>query len=109
MKNPVRFFQALYAKKESTGCTDPVRIKDSKRDKPSRNQGSGLPSRRNADVTVTVAVPVVVDEETVLAEVADVDAVTVRIDGTGADVDVLEQSFASCEEVADDCVDHPLG
>jgi len=49
-----------------------------------------------------------VDAGAALVEVADADAVTVRIDGTGADVDFLEQALAGGEVVADDRVDHDL-
>jgi len=79
-----------------------------KRDKPSRNQGSGLPGRRDTDAAIAAVIPPVVDVEAALAEVADVDAATARIDGTGSNVDVLEQALASGEVVADDRVDHHL-
>ena len=39
-----------------------------------------LPGRRNADVVVTVVVPVVIDVQTLGIEVADVDTVTVRVE-----------------------------
>ena len=44
-----------------------------------------VPRGRNAEVTVTEVIPVVEDEETILAEVTDVDVVTVRIDRRRSD------------------------
>lgn len=41
--------------------------------------GREVPRGRDADVVVTVVVPVVVDVEPVVVEVADVDTVTVRV------------------------------
>ncbi len=52
-----------------------------------------------------MVIPPAADEEAVPVEEADVDAVTVRVDGTSANVDVLEQALAFGEIVANDRVD----
>lgn len=48
------------------------------------------------------------DGQTLGTEVADVDAVTVRVEIRTADVELLEEPFAGCQIVADDRVDHHL-
>lgn len=79
-----------------------------KRDKPSRDQGSLLPGSGHPEAAAADAAPVVADEQTLGTEEAHVDAVAVRDEIRTADVDVLEQTLASDEEVADDRVDHHL-
>ena len=67
-----------------------------------------LPGSRQPDVAVAAVVPIEADVQTPGIEVADGDTVTVRVGVRTADVDVLEQTLASLQEVADGCVDHHL-
>ena len=53
-----------------------------------------------------MVVPTVVDVEPVGIEVADVDTVTVRVEIDATNVDLLEQTLPSSEEVADHGVNH---
>ena len=63
---------------------------------------------RKTNAVAPIANVVEVDEEPVRNEEADVDAAANRSHRGCTDVDVLEQPFASCQEMADDCVDHHL-
>lgn len=77
-----------------------------KRCKLSRVQGSLLPGTRQAEeVNAEVVVPAV-DVETPGNEVADVDTVTARAEIDATNVDLLEQTFSSGEEVTNHGVNH---
>ncbi len=54
-----------------------------------------LPGRDDAQMRNAVGAPKVVDVETVAVEIADEDAIAVRVARRGADVDVLEQIDAT--------------
>jgi len=81
-----------------------------KRIESSRSQGSyELPSRGQTDAVVVESAPAAADAQATRSEAANVDPAAARDDIRTTDIDVLEQPFASGQEVADDRVDHYPG
>lgn len=69
----------------------------------------GLPCNGETQMVIYVVVTLSVDAETIIAEVTDVDTEITRTHCGGANIDVLEQSLTSGQEMPNDTVDHQLG
>ncbi len=65
-----------------------------------------LPGRRDTDTVVAINVIPAVDIETKGIEEADIDTTTARAEINATNIDLLEQSLADGEEVADHGVNH---